>query len=105
MWHKGDWMGHPMRLELTPAGLLVKLANHYTTRGAPLRFWMDTLNFLDFLGDWNETLERINRISLKSQFTFCWSPNLLGVWGGQFILSNDEASNLKYLVRINVEMF
>ena len=28
-------MGHPMRLELTLAGLLVKLANHYTTRGAP----------------------------------------------------------------------
>ena len=27
-------MGHPMRLELTLAGLLVKLANHYTTRGA-----------------------------------------------------------------------
>ena len=29
-------MGHPMRLELTLAGLLVKLANHYTTRGAHL---------------------------------------------------------------------
>ena len=28
-------MGHPMRPELTLAGLLVKLANHYTTRGAP----------------------------------------------------------------------
>ena len=34
MWHKAGWMGHPMRLELTLAGLLVKLANHYTTRGA-----------------------------------------------------------------------
>ena len=34
MWHKADWMGHPMRLKLTFAGLLVKLANHYTTRGA-----------------------------------------------------------------------
>ena len=34
MWHKAEWMGHPMRLELTLAGLLVKLANHYTTRGA-----------------------------------------------------------------------
>ena len=29
---KGEWMGHPMRLELTLAGLLVKLANHYITR-------------------------------------------------------------------------
>ena len=27
MWHKADWMEHPMRLELTLAGLLVKLAN------------------------------------------------------------------------------
>ena len=26
--------GHPMRLELTRVGLLVQLANHYTTRGA-----------------------------------------------------------------------
>ena len=36
MWHKADWMGHPKRLELTLAGLLVKLANHYTTRGAQI---------------------------------------------------------------------
>ena len=26
-------MGHPMRIELTRVGLLVLLANHYTTRG------------------------------------------------------------------------
>ena len=30
MWHKAEWMEHPMRLELTRVGLLVKLANHYT---------------------------------------------------------------------------
>ena len=35
MWHKAIWNGHPMRLELTRVGLLVELANHYTTRGAP----------------------------------------------------------------------
>ena len=34
MWHKAEWIGHPMRLELTRVGLLVKLANHYTTKGA-----------------------------------------------------------------------
>ena len=34
MWHKAEWMGRPMRLELTRVGLLVELANHYTTRGA-----------------------------------------------------------------------
>ena len=34
MWHKAEWMGHPMRLELTRVGLLVKLANRYTTKGA-----------------------------------------------------------------------
>ena len=34
MWHKAEWMGHSMRLELTLADLLVKLANHYTNRDA-----------------------------------------------------------------------
>ena len=34
MWHKAIWKGHQMRLELTRVGLLVELANHYTTRGA-----------------------------------------------------------------------
>ena len=34
MQHKAEWMGRPMRLELTRVGLLVLLANHYTTRGA-----------------------------------------------------------------------
>ena len=33
MWLKAEWMGHPMRLELTRVALLVKLANHYTTKG------------------------------------------------------------------------
>ena len=36
MWHKAEWIVHPMRLELTRVGLLVKLANRYTTRGALL---------------------------------------------------------------------
>ena len=27
-------MGHPMRIEFILVGLLVKLANHYTTQGA-----------------------------------------------------------------------
>ena len=36
MWHKAEWMGRPMRLELTHVGLLVKLANRYTTKGALL---------------------------------------------------------------------
>ena len=39
MWHKAEWMGRPMRLELTRVGLLVKLANRYTNRGA--RHWSD----------------------------------------------------------------
>ena len=34
MWHKAEWMGRPMRLELTRVGLLVQLANRYITRGA-----------------------------------------------------------------------
>ena len=35
MWHKAEWMGHPMRL--TRVGLLVKLDNRYTTKGAQKR--------------------------------------------------------------------
>ena len=34
MWHKAEWMGHPMRLELTRVGLLVNFAKRYTTKGA-----------------------------------------------------------------------
>ena len=34
MWHKAIWKGHPMRLELTRVGLLVELADYYTTGGA-----------------------------------------------------------------------
>ena len=34
MWHKAEWIGHPMRIELTRIGLLVYLANRYTTKDA-----------------------------------------------------------------------
>ena len=34
MCHKAEWTKRPIRLKLTLTGLLVKLANHYTTRGA-----------------------------------------------------------------------
>ena len=34
MWHKAEWIGRPMRLELIRVGLLVYLANRYTTGGA-----------------------------------------------------------------------
>ena len=34
MWHKAEWIGHPMRIEPTRVGLLVYLANRYTTKGA-----------------------------------------------------------------------
>ena len=32
MWHKAEWKGRPMRLELSRVDLLVQLANRYTTR-------------------------------------------------------------------------
>ena len=41
MWHKAIWKGHPMRLELTRVGLLVELANHYTTIGAWKEMYFD----------------------------------------------------------------
>ena len=31
MWHKAEWMGRPMCLEFPRVGLLVELANRYTT--------------------------------------------------------------------------
>ena len=34
MWHKAEWMGLIMRLELTRVRLQVKLANPYTISGA-----------------------------------------------------------------------
>ena len=34
MLHKAEWMGHPMRLELTRVGLLIKAVNRYTNRDA-----------------------------------------------------------------------
>ena len=34
MWHKAEWMENSMRLVLTYVGLLVKLANNYTTKGS-----------------------------------------------------------------------
>ena len=32
MWHKAESMGRLVKLELTCEGLLVRFANHYTTR-------------------------------------------------------------------------
>ena len=39
-------MGHPMRLELTRVGLLVKLANRYTTKGAQGVLFMDDITYI-----------------------------------------------------------
>ena len=59
MWHKAIWKGQPMRLELTRVGLLVELANHYTTRGAlspsvynnisSSQKWRQILSFCQFM--------------------------------------------------------
>ena len=49
MWNKAIWKGHPMRLELTRVGLLVELANYYTTRGA---FLTDHLSWTSFINSW-----------------------------------------------------
>ena len=34
MWHKAEWLGHPMRLNAIREALLDQLANQYTTQGA-----------------------------------------------------------------------
>ena len=40
--------GHPKRLQLTREGLLVKLANHYTTRSAHIWLFSNLLSFFCF---------------------------------------------------------
>ena len=52
MLHKAEWMGRPMKLELTRVGLLVKLANHYTTRGAQ-GVVLDDLLWVVFIFIWS----------------------------------------------------
>ena len=56
MWHKAEWIGHPMRIELTRVGLLVYLANRYTTKGAHMltennnaRLHVDRITMLDYM--------------------------------------------------------
>ena len=63
MWHKTEWMAHQMRLELTRLGLLVKLANRYTTRGAQCS-WYEVIEsmgkyFEDGIIQWIDKNERI----------------------------------------------
>ena len=69
MWHKAEWMGHPMRLELTRVSLLVKLANHYNTK----QFNSEVLeySFIVFApwsilarSDWALSMGQIRRIKL-----------------------------------------
>ena len=58
MWHKAELMRHPTRLELTLAGLLVKLANHYTTRSAQVLKHYEHLEY--------SSLNTLNYCNLKS---------------------------------------
>ena len=74
MWHKAIWKGHPMRLELTRVGLLVELANHYTTRG--------TLDKLE--NAWVEVKHQQNSLNIRfnKHFFFLlldFIPNLYGM--------------------------
>ena len=36
MWHKTEWMEHPIRLELSYEDLTVSIGNHYTTLDVPV---------------------------------------------------------------------
>ena len=62
MWHKAEWMGRPMRLELTRVGLLVQLANRYTTRGAPKKYIIDNISYYTVICD----------------VILCWTQVMLG---------------------------
>ena len=84
MWHKAEWMGRPVRLELTRVGWLVKLANRYTTKGALQRPQIENTH----IGKSGDQQTRANSITLwyrssgfELQFTFglkllgeAWTP-------------------------------
>ena len=59
MWHKAIWKGHPMRLELTRVGLQVKLANHYTTRGAFTNAVIWMVSVLPLISNSTSSLRRL----------------------------------------------
>ena len=64
---QGRMNGHPMRLELTRVGLLVYLANHYTTLGALVRGWVGCKELIAFI---------IKIFSLSLSFHFSLPFNL-----------------------------
>ena len=72
MWHKAEWIGHPMRLDVTLASLQVKLADHYTTRGTVSR------NSSSHQSD-AKTNEKRNK-SMKPCMIFIYSSKQS--WGG-----------------------
>ena len=82
--------GHPMRLELTCVGLLVELANHYTTRdacvirnnGSVVEFrhcnlWslvrFPVMEITVYTTDEVETAVQYSRISCVGVRRICWS--------------------------------
>ena len=63
-------MGHPMRLELTHVGLLVKVANCYTTKGALKGFiYKESWIYLLFYG--------VGIVNLFLFILFAWSNFLV----------------------------
>ena len=72
MWHKAEWIGHPMRIELTRVGLLVKLANRYTTRGALRRRGIVIYEALCF----DVAQGRMNGVPNETRTHSCWFDSL-----------------------------
>ena len=57
-----------MRLELTHVGLLVELANHYTTRGAYQPWYMDRIDYRMIVGARKST-----NIKVAMTLDFSWA--------------------------------
>ena len=82
-----------MRLELTLPGLLVKLANHYTTRGAQGQGTYLSFRFLSVLpcGQLKRQSPQFSSFSFSFFFLFCWLSLGLCVWprlGDPFVSQN-----------------
>ena len=59
-------MGHPMRIELTRVGLLVYLANHYTTRGAQITLHQCGFQITLLVQQWR-TYKHTNHLIITDQ--------------------------------------
>ena len=84
-------MGHTMRIELTRVGLLVKLANRYTTKGAPKVKVIARLEFKFTF--YNSAVQRFNHYTIEDQWVHTFPKGI----------SSESESTSPNSVRVSVK--